>query len=255
LTTNTFKGNGWALTTDPHGFATVKYEDWHGFINLFHQKDGLRQNKAYIYRGQASQNWKLEPTLKRQFEHNMPAEIESETLRHFKQFCLGRRGTNPAPLTDNQYWALGQHFGLHTPLLDWTESPYVAAFFAFRGNQHLTDNVVVWALTEHLDSKAKVSVPNEDRLKYLRPYQDENSRLLQQRGLFVRAPNMQCIEDWVQENVKSDIIVLAKILIPTSERIFALDSLNKMNINDLTLFPDLTGAAEFTNYIVKDIMN
>lgn len=80
---------------------------------------------------------------------------------------------------------------------------------------------------------------------------DENARLINQQGLFVRTPNMECVETYVNSIADKPYVVLAKILIPKSERIFALDSLDKMNISSLTLFPDLTGAAHFTNYIQK----
>lgn len=41
--------------------------------------------------------------------------------------------------------------------------------------------------------------------------------------------------------------ILTKIVIPNSDRIECLKFLNKMNINRMSLFPDLDGAAKYIN--------
>lgn len=247
------EGGGWALNKTGPVTADVYCKDWNGFIDFFHNDRALKQNHSYVFRGHASEKWKLEPTLKRALKNGDDIEkIEQRTLDSFKKFCLGRRGHNPANLKETEWWALGQHFGLDTPLLDWTESPYVAAFFAFNSELHETENVVIWVLSKSINDKPCIEkLKKENHLEFLTPFLDENSRLINQRGLFVTSPRMTCISEWANQIKEKGTIDLARLLIPAKEKELALDSLDKMNINSLTLFPDLLGAAKYANYITR----
>ena len=77
---------------------------------------------------------------------------------------------------------------------------------------------------------------------------DENARLVSQGGLFTRAPDDTDIGAWVRAHyagVKKG--VLLKITIPNKDRELCLRNLNRMNINHLSLFPDVYGASEYCN--------
>lgn len=87
---------------------------------------------GYIFRGQELCEWGLVPSL---FRHSVNNALDISELvnHHLNQFQLAIRGRANENKVDDDYgvWAIGQHHGLYTPLLDWTASPYIALFFAF----------------------------------------------------------------------------------------------------------------------------
>ncbi len=246
-------GNGWKARWSNGVIGEVECASWNGFLDFLNDDSALKEKHHFYFRGHASDDWKLEATLKRNTESNNLTKLEEQTLGAFKKHCLGRRGHNPPQLNENEWWALGQHYGLKTPLLDWSESPYISAFFAFNDADIGDGNVAIWMLSKSINETPCIEkLRKEKQLEFVHPYLDENARLINQRGLFVRSPDMMCIEEWAKDIEKVDNkMLLAKILIPRSEQKSALDSLDKMNINEFTLFPDLSGAGKYSNYVAK----
>lgn len=215
----------------------------------------------YIYRGHGNSSWKLEPTLDRIV--SSPTSFKrQEHLHKFKFSVRGRRGDHPSTIdNENGWWALGQHHGLATPLLDWTESPFVALYFAMVSAWKETGgSCCVWALSQGTVQLLSLRIDNDDSIddvddrkpvvELVRPMSDENARLVNQRGLFTRGPNNVPLEEWIQEHSddKSPAWSLIKITIPKAGAEDCLRYLNRMNINHATLFPDLYGASQFCNF-------
>jgi hypothetical protein len=139
-------------------------------------------------------------------------------------------------------------------LLDWTESPFVALYFAFiKAQQPASGQRAVWVIGATEEKNKEITAAHDGAdppvLSYVRPQQDENARLVSQAGLFTRVPLGQTVEDWVRKNFAGvdDAVTLAKIIIPDTEREECIRTLNRMNINHSSLFPDLYGAGKHCN--------
>src|ERR1043166_1290379 len=104
--------------------------------------------QSWAFRGQRNTNWLLESTLQRYLTkakiHPSRWQIqEQRILRVFKRKA-NHFLTHLIPDDDDFQWlALMQHHGAPTRLLDFTWSPYVAAFFAL---ERSTGDATVWAL-------------------------------------------------------------------------------------------------------------
>lgn len=249
----------WVVERTTNGIWTVHLNSWRYFYDFVRQE--MLDFPNYLWRGQANAAWPLESSLDRELSHVSDRGKKTRAQRHLESFKLsarGRRGPNPPKMeSENDWWALGQHQGLKTPLLDWTESPFVALYFAFF-DQSVSSNVarrVVWAIHAEADEKndaIKTATPEGERPKTLeifRPQQDENARLVNQAGLFTRAPLGASVDQWIRENYEgeSEQMMLIKITMPNSFREDCLRALNRMNVNHQTLFPDLFGSAEHCN--------
>lgn len=228
-----------------HKLREIKAHDWHHLKELM--TNDFSHQYGHVFRGQRDSTWKLESTLTRLMrDANAPAthqSIESRLIKLFRLAIRGLRGPNPLPLSDTDIFCLGQHYGLATPLLDWTESPYIAAYFAFESSTPSSNGErAIWMLNRMaLEKKIKSS----DKLSFLEPLQDDNSRIVAQCGLFTRTPTGLALEDALANLGHLDC--LTKLVIEDDERLNALNELNLMNIGAKSLFPDLHGAAKYCN--------
>lgn len=264
---------GWEFERVDGRTIFIHCESWMGFFNFVNSK--MLSLPDVVFRGQGLFSWPLLPSLDRLlsdcgFEEGDPiadwkrGNARRKHLENFKYASRGRRAIGaPFPADDDEWWALGQHYGLATPLLDWTESPFVAAFFAFwEEGFPETEDAAIYMLSRQLierkvsDLRIKSNDGDEAAPscpRFIRPLADDNARLVNQRGLFSLSPENVCIMDWVAQNVSSEETApIICIRIPRSERITALRSLNRMNINALTLFPDLSGSSSFCNTRLRD---
>lgn len=193
------------------------------------------RRQQWAFRGQSDATWPLIPTLDRGTPFADDAVREKyydSLLEDFKTQAV-TLGEGTSVPQGNALDLLARHHGLPSPFIDWTSSPYVAAYFAFAGaKQANSAKVAIYGL-----DRARLTfnggydiVEDWELLRF-------NRRALHQRGLFLE---IKTIAETVEVMLGS---ALRKYEIPTSEVRLALSDLDEMTINGTYLIADLDSAA------------
>ena len=259
------------------GSAPVVLIDGFNQFSSFLQSPFFRKTheENHVFRGQENGMWQLRSSLDRIVINDF-LEQRNKQLENFRKFVRGRIiNIENYEKTDNELWAVGQHFALKTPLLDWTRSIYVALFFAFSTNDGKTKEYrTIYALNREKIEKLFPENSPQERAKleriltFFEPVRDDYGRLVNQSGLFTVQNMDGDLEKHIvsliasklesysrgreEEKVKKLLPYFYKIYFRDTERKNYILQLQTMNIHHGSLFPDVLGASEYCNLLMQD---
>lgn len=239
----------------------ISVANWTEFMALSLALDG------WAFRGQQDVRWPLLTSLSRYLNAYIPDRAswrarEERAIRIFRRKAHNYLD-NPEVL-DNELrcLALMQHHGAPTRLLDFTKSPFVAAFFAL---ERATGDAAVYALnTPRLwaeapaddpdmhrdaidprmgDNFTRLYLPNSHAIIWTGEPTEMDRRLVAQSGTLVVPGMLDKPLDQILDAYGDSHALLKQITLPTTMRDEAMKTLYRMNITNATLFPDLDGLA------------
>jgi hypothetical protein len=243
---------------------------------------------SLLFRGQGDSEWPLKTTLDRSGAGDMlfsdyhrlicarvgpevktfanvdvPGYTPDESLKLFGNPEFLWSGQFPVDLY--RYMLYLRHHGFPSPLLDWSRSPFVAAFFAFRDEPHgqpAKRSIFIYC---ERPTGIKGGAVGEPMVRSIGPYVQAHHRHFRQQGDYTigglwdmslrqwRFARHQDTFDNRRPNQEYDR--LWKFDIPSTERPKVLKVLNDYNLNSFSLFGSeeaLMEAMWFREYVLKE---
>ncbi len=243
---------------------------WSEFVAIADRLD------AWVFRGQPNRAWPLTSSLTRYLQRFCPDTTlwplrEERSIRVFRRKAHMYLG--PGALDDDlRCLALMQHHGAPTRLIDFTKSPFVAAFFAL---WHLEHDAAVFALNtpalwqatprfapqlsrEEIDLRRpdnyrKYFAGNLHDLVWFGEPGIMDARLVAQSGILVVPGRLDVPLEQLLGAYETGTPLLHKFVLPMHVREEALHALYRMNITAATLFPGLDGLARSIAYELETV--
>lgn len=256
----------------------IDLDNWAAFEDQLQklEKERLHQKSKskFLYRGQENHSFNLLSTLEQNGQDRMSLEkyhhLISAVKPQIESFTGGNWnilsypdginkwlekndtllphafGWSPEFQDTYSYMVYLRHYGFPSPMIDWTSSPYVAAYFAFR---RVLPSIKKVSLYVFLESKSEIGLKsrgsNEADIYRFGPYVKTDRRHFLQQSQYT----ICIIHDGEWRYVPHEKAfarcdqnqdILWKFNIPYSERLKVLRLLDSYNINALSLF----GSAE-----------
>ena len=261
------------------GWKETQIKDWSHLVEILSLLDCDRPSEvSRLFRGQSDSMWPLVDSLSRLATLNAPSDqtVDLEKTAFDKFFSQAHLFLDPSTLPERcsllAWWAIMQHYGCPTRLLDWTVSPYVATYFAVVENWNCDG--AVWsfdpcAVTDAFESPAFNEVRNilntskETRDVFWGAYRSEyvfsfHSRrhhtrsAIQQGGFTVCATIPRnhglLIDQSLGDSGHGD---RDKIIIKRDLKPGFLRNLMRMNITANSLFPGLDGLGKSISELMQ----
>lgn len=243
-------------------YRVIRLKSWDDFLRIITST----RYTHWAFRGERDARWPLSSALTRylqnfQVDPEAWPEQERRILRIFKRKAHVYLSQPPEPDDDFQWLALMQHHGAPTRLIDFTWSPYVAAFFAL---ERATGDSVVWAMnpgrvqsSRAPDSMVDPRVPGNFIKHFVLGRRETvwmgephtmNRRLIAQSATFAVPGVLDSSLDQIVSRRPNQRGALAKFVLPLQVREVGMHELYRMNITYATLFPDLDGLARSMGY-------
>jgi hypothetical protein len=236
----------------PETIGPMTWADFKHYVAQF------RARGRVLFRGQQSNKFALRTSFHRSGRNDLFRYLNDDVGRLRHQInALASRYYQPGGEDLLGLLSLAQHHGFPTPLLDWTESPYVAAFFAFdcatdlsswRGGRDQSP-VRVYAFDlarwRYIDRQRATSLSDPwPDFQFLHPPAHNNPRYYPQQSMAAFS-NIDDIEGFIGTfKAKHKVNYLTRIDIQAEQRELVESELRFMGITSATLFPGIEGACK-----------
>jgi hypothetical protein len=267
----------------------VTFDSWQHFVRMTESLTlGSPAYLSYIYRGQSSAAWGLVPSLTRRLrDAATPADVHETERAALKEFKLQAALHADAPERIRlfnpslpEWWGLMQHYQAPTRLLDWTRSPFVAAYFACAASPGTDGSIWLFHvrdmtqgmhgrhgdfLAANSDWESRYQNANPPpAIELFTPQQATvTPRMIAQQGLFTVALDAREHHDRLIESVLHDVrsalvgnsTVFNKVVVPAGLKPVFLRHLRSMNVTASTLFPGIDGLGRSVSEMVDLHLN
>jgi hypothetical protein len=243
--TGKFEGHKFSQTAASPPNELMSWEEFKRFIGSI-----IKNRNEFLFRGQASNQYRLNTSFHRERHYDMmryDQEACAVLVQHINAISSYQYDRND-PSDFGALLSLAQHHGFPTPLLDWSRSPYIAAFFALELQPLIKipeDNPRIYifdALTWQQDTSQAYHIADPRPVITPKEFPAQNNpRHLPQQSVHTYT-NIEDVETWIRLMEKYNKKDYLKIIdITRADREVALRDLQYMGVTAATLFPGLEG--------------